>query len=163
MYNCKLRMYTLKKFYDILKSLKYNVIELNTVHTTAAGKERKTLKSKARKLKQESKLAERVARYPSGLLADVATLMAMAENAAMEAQELKDAARLEDIHLWTMEKTKTTNKGDRSYTYWMASWREGEKVRNSHIGSTRKMTEEEALTKAKKLKAAALGIEPDKS
>lgn len=33
-----------------MKSIKYNGIELNTVHTTAAGKERKTLKSKARKI-----------------------------------------------------------------------------------------------------------------
>jgi hypothetical protein len=133
------------------------------MHATIAGEKRKTLKSKARKLKQESKLAERAARYPTGLLADVATLMAMAENVAMESQELKGAARLEDIHLWTMEKTKATKKGDRSYTYWMASWREGKKVRNNHIGSPRKMTGEEALAKAKKLKAAALGVELAKS
>jgi hypothetical protein len=91
------------------------------MHATTAGEKSKTLKSKARKLKQESKLAERSARLPTGLLADAAMLLAMAENALIDAQELKNAARLEDIHLWTMEKTKTTKKGDRVYTYWMAS------------------------------------------
>ena len=127
------------------------------MHATTAGEKRKNLKSKARKLKQESKLVERSARLPSGLLADVATLLAMAENALMDAQELKDAARLEDIHLWTMEKTKTTKKGDRVYTYWMSSWREGGKVRNIHLGSSRKLSREEATEKARKLKSEAIG------
>jgi len=40
-----------------------------------------------------------------------------------EAEALKGAARLEDLHIWQMEKVKTTKKGSRSYGYWMASWR----------------------------------------
>jgi hypothetical protein len=130
------------------------------MHATTAGERSKTLKSKARKLKQESKIAERSARLPTGLLADAATLLAMAENALIDAQELKNAARLEDIHLWTMEKTKTTKKGDRVYTYWMASWREGGKVRNIHLGSSRKLDAEAARLKAQKMKAEALGLRP---
>jgi len=128
------------------------------MHATTAGEKCKTLKSKARKLKQKSKLAERSARLPTGLLADAATLLAMAENALIDTQELKNAARLEDIHLWTMEKTKTTKKGDRVYTYWMASWRECGKVRNIHIGSSRKLDAEAARQKAQKIKAKALAI-----
>jgi hypothetical protein len=57
-----------------------------------------------------------------------------------------------------MEKTKTTKQGDRLYTYWMASWREGGKVRNVHIGSTRKLSSKEALQKARALKSSALGL-----
>ncbi|MDI9417060.1 MAG: hypothetical protein QM438_04845 [Euryarchaeota archaeon] len=57
-----------------------------------------------------------------------------------------------------MEKNKTTKKGTQSYFYWMASWREGEKVRHVHLGSCRKVDRETALQKARKLKAEALGL-----
>ena len=53
---------------------------------------------------------------------------------------------------------KTTKKGDQTYFYWMASWREGGKVRNVHLGSCRKVDYETALQKAWKLKAKALGM-----
>jgi len=76
-----------------------------------------------------------------------------AESAAME-----EAARLEDLNLWQMEKAKTTKKGSKTYLYWMASWREGGKVRNVHLGSCRKVDYETALQKAWKLKAKALGM-----
>lgn len=71
---------------------------------------------------------------------------------------LKGAARLEDLHLWQMEKIKTTKKGTRSYFYWMASWREAGKVRHVHLGSCRKVDREIALQKARKMKAGALGL-----
>jgi hypothetical protein len=32
-------------------------------------------------------------------------------------------------------------KGKKTYRYWMDSWREGEKVRNAHLGSCGKMDE----------------------
>lgn len=38
-----------------------------------------------------------------------------------EAEALKGDARLEDLTVWVMKKTKTTKKGSRSYGYWMAS------------------------------------------
>ena len=42
----------------------------------------------------------------------------------------------------------------------MATWREGGKTRNVHLGSTKKLSKQEALEKAKKIKSKALGIEP---
>ncbi len=60
--------------------------------------------------------------------------------------------RLEDVHPWIMEKVK----GKKTYYYWMASWREGDKVRNVHLGSCKKLDEEAALEKARRLKAEAL-------
>lgn len=88
--------------------------------------------------------------------------------AQLEAQEraekkgseaLKETARLEDLTLWQMEKTKSTKKGSKTYLYWMVSWREGDKVRNVHLGSCRKMDHETALQKARKLKAESLAIQ----
>jgi hypothetical protein len=75
-----------------------------------------------------------------------------------EAEALKGAARLEDLTVWVMEKVKTTKKGSRSYQYWTANWREGGKVRNVHLGSCGKMSQNEALQKARVIKANALAI-----
>ena len=57
-----------------------------------------------------------------------------------------------------MEKAKTTKKGSKTYGYWMASWREGDRVRNVHLGSCAKVDREAAMQKARKIKAEALGI-----
>ncbi len=76
----------------------------------------------------------------------------------VKAEALEGAARLEDLNLWQMEKAKTTKKGIKTYLYWMASWREGGKVRHVHLGSCRKVDHETALQKARKMKREALGL-----
>ena len=81
-----------------------------------------------------------------------------ADELKVVAEDLKGAARLEDLTLWQMEKAKTTKKGSMIYLYWMASWREGSKIRNVHLGSCKKVDHEAALQKARKMKAEALGI-----
>ena len=83
-----------------------------------------------------------------------------ADRLKAEAEALKDKARLEDLHVWEMEKEKRSKKGSKTYTYWMASWREGDKVRNVHLGSSRKIDAEAARQKAQKMKAEALGLRP---
>jgi hypothetical protein len=42
--------------------------------------------------------------------------------------------------------------------YCMTSWREGNKTRNVHLGSSKKMGAEEALQKARKMKAEAIHV-----
>jgi hypothetical protein len=61
--------------------------------------------------------------------------------------------------VWEMEKVKQSRKGSKTYTYWMASWREDGKTRNVHLGSARKMDAEAARQRARKMKAEALGIQ----
>jgi hypothetical protein len=56
-------------------------------------------------------------------------------------------------------KTLDTKTGAKTYTYFMASWREGEKVRNIHLGSARKIDAGAALQKARKMKAMALTLQ----
>jgi hypothetical protein len=63
-------------------------------------------------------------------------------------------------NLWVMEKVKTTKKGPKTYAYWMATWREGGKTRNVHLGSCAKMGTEEARQRAFKMKADAFGVKP---
>jgi hypothetical protein len=72
-------------------------------------------------------------------------------------QVLKLQARLEDLTVWQMKKIKQSRKGSRTFTYWMASWREDGKTRNVHLGSSRKMDAEAARQKARAMKAEALG------
>jgi hypothetical protein len=38
-----------------------------------------------------------------------------------------------------------SKKGSKTYTYWMASWREDDRTRNVHLGRTRKMDAEMVL------------------
>jgi len=57
-----------------------------------------------------------------------------------------------------MENVKESKKGCKTYCYWMATWREGRKTRNVHLGSCGKMDAEVAMQKARKMKAEALGI-----
>ena len=57
-----------------------------------------------------------------------------------------------------MEKAKTTKKGSKTYGCWMASWREGDRVRNVHLGSCAKIDQDMAIHKARKMKEDALGI-----
>jgi hypothetical protein len=42
----------------------------------------------------------------------------------------------------------------------MASWREGGKTRNVYLGSSQKMSREEAQEKARAMKREALGLSP---
>jgi hypothetical protein len=45
-----------------------------------------------------------------------------ATSSLAEADSLRDAARLEDLHLWKMEKEFDSKNGRKRYEYWMASW-----------------------------------------
>ena len=74
------------------------------MHKTVAGEKRRALLKEAQRLKREGKLVEKAARSRPGLLTDVAAILAMAENALLDAQDLKDSARLEDLHIWEMKK-----------------------------------------------------------
>ena len=60
--------------------------------------------------------------------------------------------------MWEDSIVKQTKKGERKYGRWLAGWREGGKVRKVYLGSCRKMSREEALQKAWRINAEALGI-----
>jgi Co/Zn/Cd efflux system component len=124
------------------------------MHKTDAGERRKALKRDARELEKEAKALARAKQMePARRIRQDE-----ADRLKAEVEALKDQARLEDLHIWQMEKEKTTKNGSKTYTYWMASWREGSKVRNVHLGNSQKMDAEAAKQKAQKMKADALTI-----
>ncbi len=128
------------------------------MHKTTAGEKRKALKAEALKLARDAKTAMRASRTLPEARKKARTLEGQADSLMAEAETLKGAARLEDLSIWVMEKAKTTTKGIKTHGYWMASWREGDRVRNVHLGSCAKVDREASKKKARKMKAEALGI-----
>jgi len=123
------------------------------MHKTTAGEKRKALREEALELARDAKAAMK-----ADAMEKARALEGQADSLKAEAEAMEGAARLEDINLWQMAKEKTTKKGDQTYLYWMASWREGGKVRNVHLGSCKKVDHETALQKARKMKREALGL-----
>lgn len=130
------------------------------MHTTVTGERRKSLKRDARELARDARTLQKAARITPDAHQEARRLQKKADKAMAEAETLKAMARLEDLHIWQMEKEMTTKKGLRKYTYWMASWRDGNKTKNVHLGSCGKISQAKALKKAHELKAKALGINP---
>lgn len=128
------------------------------MHKTTAGEKRKALKEEALELARDAKAARKAAKTLPDARKKAHALEGQAGSLKAEAEALKGAARLEDLHIWQMEKVKTTKKGSKTYGYWMASWREGDRVRNVHLGSCAKVDREAAMQKAREMKAEALGL-----
>jgi len=128
------------------------------MHKTEAGEKRRALKAEARELERDARAAMKAAEILPDARREARRMEGRADELKAEAEALEGAARLEDLTLWQMEKAKTTKKGSKTYLYWMASWREGEKVRHVHLGSCRKVDHETALQKARKMKREALGL-----
>jgi hypothetical protein len=128
------------------------------MHKTDSGEKAKILKAEAEKLARRAKAAMKAAETLPEAGEKARKLKIQADNLKTEAETLKETARLEDLTVWVMEKVKPTKKGNRSYHYWMATWREGGKVRNVHLGNCEKMDEETAKQNAREMKAAALAI-----
>jgi hypothetical protein len=125
------------------------------MHRTPSGDRRQSLQKEARELARDSRALQKAARAPAARR-EAERLQGEAEAALAEAEALKLQARLEDLTVWEMKKVKQSRKGCKTYSYWMASWREGGKTRNVHLGSSRKMDGEAARQKARAMKAEAL-------
>ncbi|MCC7570308.1 hypothetical protein KO465_03100 [Candidatus Micrarchaeota archaeon] len=128
------------------------------MHKTTAGEKRKALNTEALELERDASMAMKAAEILPDARMKARELAGHADELKAEAEDLKGAARLEDLTLWQMEKAKTTKKGSKTYFYWMASWRVDGKVRNVHIGSCKKVDRETALQKARKMKTEAIGV-----
>jgi hypothetical protein len=128
------------------------------VHTTAAGDQIKALKKQARQRIKEANIARKAAQVVPEAKDAVERMKSEAASTLAEADSLMNAARLEDLHLWKMEKEFDSKKGRKKYEYWMASWRRGSKVHNEYLGTCKKLDRETALGKARRIKAKDLGI-----
>ncbi|MDD4459935.1 MAG: hypothetical protein PHQ24_09025 [Proteiniphilum sp.] len=125
------------------------------MHKTTAGERRKALKAEALGLARDARALQKASRIPAARH-EAQRLKEEADAALAEAEDLKLQARLEDLNVWQMKKSKKGKKGTQIYAYWMASWREGNRTRNVHLGSCKKMDAEAARQKARKMKEKAI-------
>ena len=88
----------------------------------------------------------------------VVNLQSMAAKKLSQAQAQKLEARLEDLQVWEQRKVKESKAGPKAYTYYLASWREGGKLKNVYLGSSKRMSREQAQEKARAMKREALGF-----
>ena len=107
------------------------------MHRTPSGDRRQALQKEARELSRDARALQKAAARAPGARREAQKLQGEAEKVLAQAKALKLQARLEDLTVWEMKKVKQSRKGSRTYTYWMASWREGGKTRNVHLGSSR--------------------------
>lgn len=115
-----------------------------------------------KKLKEEARQEKRAIHHLKNLNNnDAQKLVQKLEHSSSEklkkATFLKKKARLEDLSVYKINTERVVRKKEtKTYTYWYASWREGPKVRNVYIGSINNLDQDDALLKARKLKAEAL-------
>ncbi len=130
------------------------------MHKTAAGEKRKALKTEALELERDASMAMKAAEILPDAREEARRMEGRADELKAEAEALEGAARLEDLSIWEQRKVRTSKNGSKAYTYFMASWREGGKTRNVYLGSSQKMSREEAQEKARAMKREALGLSP---
>jgi len=130
------------------------------MHKTEAGEKAKALKKEARGLARKAKKQKEAAAIMHATRSSVMRLQALADKRLSGARALKLEARLEDLQVWEQKRVKDTTKGAKTYTYFVASWRVGPKVKNVYLGSSQKMSREQAQEKARALTREALRGKP---
>ena len=88
----------------------------------------------------------------------VMNLQSLTAKRLSQAQALRQEARRWKISRYGSRRGKDTKKGAKTYTYFMASWREGGRIKNVYLGPSHKMSRTQAQEQAKALKREALGL-----
>jgi len=126
------------------------------------------LRTKRRKLSRKAEdLKDGAARLKAarGKAPELLPTTGIEENAIHRAEEFQEKAtalnpaiRLEELSVFTYSKTKSC----KAYSYWKAEWRSSDgKMRQVHLGPAdgkKGLSEDEALQKARKMKAEDLGL-----
>jgi hypothetical protein len=100
------------------------------------------------------------------ILAEISEAESLVEKKAKEAKKLREdvhrlqeRARLEDLKVVQEPLTKTTKTGvRRQYFRWVCYWRDDGKLRKIYLGSCKKISQVDALAKARKMKSTFLQI-----
>lgn len=125
------------------------------VNDTPSRQKAREMKKNAKKLRGEARILDSVK--------ETRALGAVKAHRARDldrtASALETHARLEDLTVREAPIVQKNKKGEeRTYYRWVCSWRDGDKVITRYLGSTKKMNQEQAMEKARKLKAQALGL-----
>lgn len=122
------------------------------VHDTASRAQARAARVRAHELTRQAHVLEGI----DGAEDLAERKAAEAKGLRDQAKELQQKARIEDLSVRQESRVKRTKAGEKAYPYWACSWREGSKVVTKYLGSCSKMSEGEALDKARRMKAEAL-------
>jgi hypothetical protein len=128
------------------------------MHKTPTGEMIKLVRAEAKQTKKALSAVSRACELGQDLTTHEDALQAQVDEAKAQAAALKASgkARLEDLNVYTLERARGKNKN--VHSYWYASWREEDKVKNIYLGTCKKLDQDTAWRKARDLKAQALGI-----
>jgi hypothetical protein len=108
--------------------------------------------AKAIKAVQKLKGIEELGGVPASI---EITLKERRENLRSHEKDLKDSlkSRIEDISVYFVERR---TKNGNVHKYWHAEWRVGQKMTTRYLGACSKVSQAEALEKAKRLKTECI-------
>jgi len=114
-------------------------------------------------LKEETYALNNMVERLKAVETEVQEILAIINRLCLEkknlAKELENRTRLENLKIYEVRVKRPARKRKiKIYSYWYMSWRKESKVKNICLGNTEKMSYDEALIKARKLKAEQLGI-----
>jgi len=126
------------------------------MNTTTARIARKGTIQRMQTLRKEIELLSQI---PSISLSTIEIRQNELRRLELLAEDFTQTAALEDVSVHISVLKKKTNHGVKEYPQWVASWRIRGKVKNTYIGMCSKIDEQEALRRAKTIKARSLGLE----
>jgi len=126
-------------------------------HNTISGARAKACRAEIKTAQADLKTIEGLEHYPGGE-SHQEGIRGYIQGKEQETEDLQLRARLEDLHVFRA--LRTTKKGNQ-YEYWFAEWKNGSKVKTVYLGSCRKVSREQAQSKARALKAEFLGLNQD--
>ncbi len=124
-------------------------------------------RQKAIRLKREAEIlrgcAEKLARVKGRHAYAAINLAVLNLHRAKQLEDMANSlayhARLDDITIGLRSIKKRNKKNEiTTHSYWVCSWKKDGKVINKYLGSTNKVSQSEALEKARRMKAEALGL-----
>lgn len=124
------------------------------MHDTSSRRRVRELKREAERLERDARLLVQI----SGMERDVEARRRESEMLRDNAARLELLARLEDLSVRQVDYWKQSRRtGElKNYPRWIASWREGNRIRTVYLGSVKKLSQTEALEKAREMKRMAL-------
>ncbi len=121
------------------------------VHDTPARKMAREMKRQASELEAQASTLEGIEAAEE--LAEIKA--SEARKLREKAEELAAVALLEDLTVRQSPLVKRNKKGgEKAYWRWVASWGSGKETKTVYLGSVSKMSQAEALEKARKMKSS---------
>ena len=126
------------------------------MHDTSSRRRARELKREAERLERDARLLVQI----SGMEMSGGARRCESEKLRDNAARLELLARLEDLSVRQVDYWKQSRRTGElnNFPRWIASWREGNGIRTVYLGSVKKLSQTEALEKAREMKRRFLEV-----